>query len=117
MPASNWTSPPYANAYPSQALPVEFPFIQCATDAESRNVVRANAASPSGAGSAIGLAADDGAGAVVRSSLTLMLPPRLEPHRVSGACSRRRRPGAYQYSSLLAHGTQVESSANSVTRR
>ena len=76
MAASSWASPPYARAKGSHASPVVW-LIQPAFRADSRNVVRAKAASPSGAGSAM---PEPGAGVVgvdwtVRSSLTLKFDP------------------------------------------
>src|SRR4051812_25800922 len=51
MPASSWTMPPYARASPS-TTGVPFSFTRLALNMESTNVVIANAASPSGPGSA-----------------------------------------------------------------
>ena len=78
MAAHSWANPPYAKAKPSQALPVAW-VIHPAFLADSRNVVRAKAASPSGPGSAIAETgiAGVGAGWTVRSSLTLKrIPPK-----------------------------------------
>ena len=67
IPARSWISPPYANAKPSHA---SGPLVRSAFCALSKKVVSANAARPSGAGSAIG--------GTVRSSTTsdiLSIPP------------------------------------------
>ena len=76
MAAHSWASPPYARANPSHELPVAW-VIQPAFLADSRKVVRAKAARPSGPGSAT---PETGAGVVglgwtVRSSLTLKSIP------------------------------------------
>src|ERR1035437_1972325 len=79
MPASSWQKRPKQGASPRKAAP-DAALIQPALDADSRNVVRAKPASPSGAGSAM---LETGAGTVagwtVRSSLTLKsIPPSEE---------------------------------------